>query len=104
MNPRGFREPAAISVLQRRGPARYFHIDPEPVFDGIRSERQLMEQLSYNLLHRWFVGLSPDDPIWNFTKNRDRLLARHTLKAEPRADPKHGAVTPSLRELLKNSR
>src|ERR1700752_1640243 len=46
------------------------------VFYGIRSERQLMEQLDYNLLYRWFVGLSPDDPIWdptNFTKNRDRL-------------------------------
>ena len=45
-------------------------------FYGIRSERQLMEQLDYNLLYRWFVGLSPDDPVWNgttFTKNRDRL-------------------------------
>jgi transposase len=43
---------------------------------GIRSERQLMEQLDYNLLYRWFVGLSPDDRIWDpttFTKNRDRL-------------------------------
>src|SRR5688572_22237788 len=46
------------------------------VFYGIRSERQLMEQLDYNLLFRWFVGLSPDDPVWDptvFTKNRDRL-------------------------------
>ena len=46
------------------------------VFYGIRSERQLMEQLDYNFLYRWFVGLSPDDPIWDpttFTKNRDRL-------------------------------
>src|SRR4029077_8642751 len=34
------------------------------VFYGIRSERQLMEQLDYNLLYRWFVGLSPDDPVW----------------------------------------
>src|SRR5437867_10150777 len=43
---------------------------------GIRSERQLMEQLDYNLLYRWFVGLSPDDPVWDpttFTKNRERL-------------------------------
>jgi transposase len=43
----------------------------------IRSERQLMEQLDYNLLFRWFVGLNPDDPIWAptvFTKNRDRLI------------------------------
>jgi transposase len=43
----------------------------------IRSERQLMEQLNYNLLFRWFVGLNPDDAVWVptvFTKNRDRLL------------------------------
>src|ERR1700754_5093481 len=43
---------------------------------GIRSERQLMEQLDYNLLYRWFVGLAPDDPVWDpttFTKNRTRL-------------------------------
>ena len=43
----------------------------------IRSERLLMEQLDYNLLFRWFVGLSMDDAIWDttvFTKNRDRLL------------------------------
>jgi transposase len=46
-------------------------------FYTIRSERQLMEQLNYNLLFRWFVGLSVDDPIWVptvFSKNRDRLL------------------------------
>ena len=46
------------------------------VFYGIRSERQLIEQLDYNLLYRWFVGLAPDDPVWNattFTKNRERL-------------------------------
>ena len=35
------------------------------VFYGIRSERQLIEQLNYNLLFRWFVGLSPDDPVWD---------------------------------------
>ena len=43
----------------------------------IRSERQLMEQLDYNLLFRWFVGLGIDDQVWSpttFTKNRDRLL------------------------------
>jgi transposase len=47
------------------------------VLYSIRSERMLMEQLDYNLLFRWFVGLSMDDPIWDatvFTKNRDRLL------------------------------
>ena len=44
----------------------------------VRSERLLMEQLEYNLLFRWFVGLDIDDPVWDatvFTKNRDRLLA-----------------------------
>jgi transposase len=46
-------------------------------FYSVRSERQLMEQLDYNLLFRWFVGLSMDAPIWDvtvFTKNRDRLI------------------------------
>src|SRR5579883_921958 len=46
------------------------------VLYGIRSERLLMEQLDYNLLFRWFVGLSPDDRVWDatsFTKNRERL-------------------------------
>src|SRR5712675_2070529 len=44
---------------------------------SVRSERMLMEQLDYNLLYRWFVGLNMDDPIWDvtvFTKNRERLL------------------------------
>ena len=36
-------------------------------FYAIRSERQLMEQLDYNLLYRWFVGLAPDDPVWDAT-------------------------------------
>ena len=47
-------------------------------FFTIRSERQLMEQLDYNLLFRWFVGLGADDPVWDatvFCKNRDRLLS-----------------------------
>lgn len=46
-------------------------------FFSIRSERQLMEQLDYNLLYRWFVGLGVDDAVWDhsvFSKNRDRLL------------------------------
>ena len=46
-------------------------------FYSIRSERQLMEQLHYNLLYRWFIGLGVDDQVWVptvFTKNRDRLL------------------------------
>jgi transposase len=46
-------------------------------FYAVRSERQLMEQLGYNLLFRWFVGLSLDDTVWDvtvFTKNRERLV------------------------------
>jgi transposase len=47
------------------------------VFYSIRSERQLMEQTQYNLLFRWFIGLSMDDAVWVptvFTKNRERLI------------------------------
>jgi transposase len=49
----------------------------------VRSERMLMEQLDYNLLFRWFVGLNMDDPVWDvtvFTKNRERLLAAEVAK------------------------
>jgi len=66
-------------------------------FYGIRSERQLMEQLDYNLLFRWFVGLSPDAPVWvatTFTKNRERLQAGDvfgrfmvTLLRHPQVEP-----------------
>jgi transposase len=57
-------------------------------FFSVRSERMLMEQVDYNLLFRWFVGLPMDAPVWHptvFTKNRDRLLeadvAREFLSA-----------------------
>ena len=46
-------------------------------FYSVRSERQLLEQIDYNLLFRWFVGLGMDDEVWEhsvFSKNRDRLL------------------------------
>ena len=52
------------------------------VFYGLRSERQLMEQLNYNLLFRWFVGLSPDDPVWDattFTKKPGPASARRCV-------------------------
>src|SRR5690349_21364118 len=54
------------------------------VLYSTRSERLLMEQLDYNLLFRWFVGLNMDDPIWDatvFTKNRERLLAGDIAQA-----------------------
>src|SRR6202047_3094461 len=50
---------------------------------SIRSERMLMEQLEYNLLFRWFVGLNLDEAVWDvtvFTKNRDRLLKADVAK------------------------
>ena len=53
------------------------------VFYSIRSERQLCEQLRYNLLFRWFVGLSIDDTVWDhstFSKNRDRLLEHRVVE------------------------
>jgi transposase len=58
-------------------PERLLRAQLLQVFYSIRSERLLMEQLDYNLLFRWFVGLEMDEPIWDttvFTKNRDRLL------------------------------
>jgi transposase len=80
----------ALEQLSPRFGALYVHfgrpsIPPEKLLRAlllqalytIRSERQLMEQLDYNLLFRWFVGLGIDDPVWvptTFTKNRDRLL------------------------------
>jgi transposase len=81
---------AALSELQAQFEAMYAQggrpsIPPEKLLRAlllqllytVRSERQLMEQLDYNLLFRWFVGLSMDDPVWDvsvFTKNRERLL------------------------------
>ena len=80
----------ALEQLSPRFGAMYVHfgrpsIPPEKLLRAlllqalytIRSERQLMEQLDYNLLFRWFVGLGMDDAVWvptTFTKNRDRLL------------------------------
>lgn len=54
------------------------------VFYSIRSERQLMEQVQYNLLFRWFIGLSMDDAVWVptvFTKNRERLIEHEVVVA-----------------------
>lgn len=53
-------------------------------FFPVRSERMLMEQIDYNLLFRWFVGLEIDAPVWHptvFTHNRDRLLETEVARA-----------------------
>jgi transposase len=66
---------------------------------SIRSERQLMEQMQYNLLFRWFVGLGIDDPAWVatvFTKNRDRLLNTHIARKFLGAILAHKDVAPLL--------
>lgn len=68
---------------------------------SIRSERQLMEQMDYNLLFRWFVGLGIDDPVWVptvFTKNRDRLLNTDMSRKIMAAILEHERVEPLLSE------
>ena len=58
-------------------PERLLRAQLLQIFYSIRSERLLMEQLDYNILFRWFVGMDMDEPVWAptvFTKNRDRLL------------------------------
>ena len=58
-------------------PERLLRASLLQLFYSIRSERQLIERLDFDLLFRWFVGLGIDDPVWDatvFTKNRDRLL------------------------------
>jgi transposase len=60
-------------------PERLLRAQLLQIFYSIRSERLLMEQLDYNILFRWFVGLEMDEPVWVptvFTKNRDRLLTQ----------------------------
>jgi transposase len=54
------------------------------VFHSIRSERMLMEQIHYNMLYRWFVGVAMDDQVWVptvFSKNRERLIKHDAVVA-----------------------
>lgn len=58
-------------------PLRPIRAMPLQVLYSVRSERHLIEQLNYNLLFRWFVGLAIDEPVWHhsvFSKNRERLM------------------------------
>jgi transposase len=91
-------------------PERLLRAQLLQVFYSIRSERLLMEQLDYNILFRWFVGLALDEPIWAptvFTKNRDRLLTqdialsffrRVIARAEPYMSDEHFTVDGTLIE------
>jgi transposase-like protein DUF772 len=68
-------------------------------FYTIRSERQLMEQLDYNLLFRWFVGLGIGDPVWDhstYSKNRDRLLEADIARKFLTGIVEHPKVKPLL--------
>ncbi|MTH79149.1 IS5 family transposase [Paracoccus aestuariivivens] len=80
-------------------PERLIRASLLQILFSIRSERQLMEQMQYNLLFRWFVGLGIDDPVWVptvFTKNRDRLLTIEMSRKVMAAILAHRDVAPLL--------
>ena len=80
-------------------PERLIRASLLQILYSIRSERQLMEQMDYNLLFRWFVGLGVDDGIWVptvFTKNRDRLLTTDMSRKIMAAILAHREVAPLL--------
>ena len=95
--PRHFAFPADIGVNQQ--PERLIRASLLQILFSVRSERQLMEQMQYNLLFRWFVGLGIDDPVWVptvFTKNRDRLLTTEMSRKVMAAILAHREVAPLL--------
>ncbi len=80
-------------------PERLIRASLLQILYSIRSERQLMEQMDYNLLFRWFVGLGIDDGVWVptvFTKNRDRLLSTEMSRKIMAAILAHREVAPLL--------
>lgn len=80
-------------------PERLIRASLLQILFSIRSERQLMEQLDYNLLFRWFIGLGIDDPVWVptvFTKNRDRLLTTEMSRKVMAAILAHPEIRPLL--------
>lgn len=80
-------------------PERLIRASLLQILYSVRSERQLMEQMDYNLLFRWFVGLGVDDPVWVptvFTKNRDRLLTTDMSRKVMSAILAHREVAPLL--------
>ncbi|MBK5927525.1 IS5 family transposase [Rhodobaculum claviforme] len=80
-------------------PERLIRASLLQILFSVRSERQLMEQMDYNLMFRWFVGLGIDDPVWVptvFTKNRDRLLTTAMARKVMAAILAHREVAPLL--------
>ena len=80
-------------------PERLIRASLIQILFSVRSERQLMEQMEYNLLFRWFVGLGIDDAVWVptvFSKNRDRLLTTEMSRKVMAAILAHSEVAPLL--------
>jgi len=80
-------------------PERLIRASLLQILFSVRSERQLMEQMDYNLMFRWFVGLGIADPVWVptvFTKNRDRLLSTEMSRKVMAAILAHRKVAPLL--------
>jgi transposase len=80
-------------------PERLIRASLIQILFSVRSERQLMEQMEYNLMFRWFVGLGIDDPVWVptvFTKNRDRLMTTEMSRKVMAAILAHREVAPLL--------
>ena len=80
-------------------PERLMRASLIQILFSVRSERQLMEQMQYNLMFRWFVGLGIDDPVWVptvFSKNRDRLLTTDMSRRFLAAILAHREVEPLL--------
>lgn len=80
-------------------PERLLRASLIQILFSVRSERQLMEQMRYNLLFRWFVGVGIDDPVWVptvFSKNRDRLLTTDIARKFLAAILAHREVAPLL--------
>jgi transposase len=80
-------------------PERLIRASLLQILFSVRSERQLMEQMDYNLMFRWFVGLGIDDPVWVptvFSKNRDRLLSTEMSRKVMAAILAHREVAPLL--------
>ena len=80
------------------------------IFYSVRSERMLIEQLQYNLLFRWFVGMEMDEAVWNhavFSKNRERLLnagGEVDFHGEKRKNETHASTTDADARLFKKSK
>jgi transposase len=95
-----FEAPYAPSGRTSIAPEKLPRAPLQQAFYRIRSECQLMEQVTYNMLFRWFIGLSMDAPVWDvtvFTKNREHLLAiMRDLAVKRRLSTEHFSVDGTL--------